>query len=62
MSVPSILKLIVVLFITFRHGKIQLPDVSTEHQLADLFKKAMPMQHHDELITKLMSSPAPHQI
>lgn len=42
-------------------GTIQLPHVSSEHQLADLFPKAMPKSSHDYLSSKLLLLPNPRQ-
>ena len=37
-------------------GCLHLPHVSSHHQLAELFTKAMPRSRHDYLVTKLMLS------
>lgn len=42
-------------------GTIQLPQVSSEHQLADLFTKAMPKSSHDYFSSKLLLLPNPPQ-
>ena len=41
--------------------KITLPHVSTHHQLADIFTKALPKTRHNDLTGRLMFSSFPHQ-
>lgn len=54
MGVPSILKRIVIPFMTIARHEITLPYVSPEHQTADVFTKALSRQCNQFIIDKLM--------